>query len=255
MRQLFMIAVISCGVFSFASQGFADEENGFFTEFTHIDTKRWELSNGWSNGDHQSCEWLASAATIQKQRLHMELSARAGKVRPIACPEIHTRTRLGFGLYETRMRAAAGSGLNTAFFTYIGPPVGVPTWDEIDFEFLGKDPSTVQINYYVNGDGHHGVIIPLGFDATKALHHYAIDWAKDKIRWYIDGKLVHETPKDTVLPHTPARLYLSLWSGSATVDDWLGPFHYTAPVSAEFAWVGFTPAGKSCLFPQSQSCR
>ena len=48
------------------------------------------------------------------------------------------------------MKAAAGSGLNTGFFTYIGPTHKQPH-DEIDFEVLGKDPSKVQINQYVDG--------------------------------------------------------------------------------------------------------
>ena len=49
-----------------------------------------------------------------------------------------------------RMKAAAGSGLNTGFFTYIGPVHKQPH-DEIDFEVLGKNPSKVQINQYVDG--------------------------------------------------------------------------------------------------------
>ncbi len=41
------------------------------------------------------------------------------------------------------MKAATGSGLNSAFFTYIGPTDKKPH-DEIDFEVLGKNTGKVQ---------------------------------------------------------------------------------------------------------------
>jgi endo-1,3-1,4-beta-glycanase ExoK len=215
----------------------------------------WYLSNGWANGDYQSCEWRANSITVLDNHLQMQLSDDGGKARPIGCSEMHTNARLGFGLYEARMRTAAGSGLNTAFFTYIGPPTGVPEWDEIDFEFLGKDTHSVQINYYTNGQGHHEVVVPLGFDASAGFHNYGFEWTPDKIRWYVDGRQVHETPEGAKIPRNPASLYLSLWSGSSVFDAWLGPFHYTSPVNADVEWVGYTPSGKTCQFPQSLNCK
>ena len=167
---------------------------------------------------------------------------------------MHTKDLTGYGFYEARMQTAAGSGLNTNIFTYIGPPTGSPEHDEIDFEFLGKDPHTVNINYFANGQGKHEVIIALGFDASQALHDYAIEWAPNKIRWYIDKKMVYETPDGATLPRNPPRLYLSLWSGSSIEDSWMGSFNYREPVTAQVEWAAYTPAGQHCLFPQSVTC-
>ena len=214
----------------------------FFSDHNKIDTNRWFISHGWSNGDIQSCEWRADAVTGSNTNIRLTLSDHGGKVRPIGCGELQTKAKnFGYGMYEARMRSAAGSGLNTAFFTYIGPPNGVPNHDEIDFEFLGKNPKTVQLNYYVDGKPIDPAIIPLGFDASAEFHTYSFVWEPEKIRWYIDGKLVHETKSGGPLPSHPGGIYLSLWSGSKIVDEWLGPFQYTKPVSAEYAWVKYTP--------------
>ena len=214
-----------------------------FSPYPTINAGRWYRSDGWTNGEHQSCEWRKDALSADDGNLKMTLSDRGGAVRPIGCAEIHTIATSGFGLYEARMKTAAGSGLNTAFFTYIGPPTGSPQHDEIDFEFLGKDSHTVQLNYLTDGKGGHEKSIQLGFDAAAGFHDYGIEWKPGKIRWFVDGKLVHETPAGADLPINPGRIYLSLWSGSPKVDGWLGPFEFTGPVSAEVSWVRFTPDG------------
>jgi endo-1,3-1,4-beta-glycanase ExoK len=228
---------------------------GFTTSFQTLDKQIWTISDGWTNGDWQACEWRADALSFDQGNLLLTLSDKGGKLRPYSCPEIQTNAKHGYGLYEARLRTAAGSGLNTAFFTYIGPPFGVPQHDEIDFEFLGKDPRTVQVNYWVNGKSRDGKIIPLGFDASKEFHDYAIEWAPQKIRWYVDGQIVHTTPDDAVLPRNPGKLFFSLWVGSKINENWLGPFHYTAPITAEIARAAFTPMNEPCPFPQSPTCK
>lgn len=247
----------ACAVLTFACAANAESATtlGFKTVFDHIDKSDWTISHGWANGDHQSCEWRSSALSIENDRLLMTLSDNGGSKRPIGCPEIHTKQRLGYGVYEAKMRSAAGSGLNTAFFTYIGPPAGVPEHDEIDFEFLGKDPTTVQVNTFVKGKPLNTKTVQLGFDASKDFHTYAIDWSPLKIRWYVDGKLVHETAEKSPLPKNPGSLFFSLWSNTKGLDAWMGPFHYAQPVTAEVEWVSYTPMTKACLFPESITCQ
>jgi endo-1,3-1,4-beta-glycanase ExoK len=234
----FILASISIALFALpAHAGYLP----FFKNSTTIDTKLWYTSEGWANGPHQSCEWRADHLIIRNRNLVMRLSDKGGQKRPIGCAELQSTQRYHYGTYEARIRSAAGSGLNTGFFTYIGPPLGVPQWDEIDFEFLGKDPKTVQLNYFVNGKSSGGHIVQLGFDASKAFHNYRFDWLPDKIIWYVDGKKVHETPKGAALPKQPGKLMLTLWSNSAQLNDWMGPFTYTGPKEAEVAWVKYTP--------------
>jgi endo-1,3-1,4-beta-glycanase ExoK len=236
---LFICAfTLSMGAAPFAAKA---EQLPFFLPYPHLDLGRWYVSDGWVNGEHQSCEWRKTAIQPVDGKIALLLSDDGGKLRPLGCAEMHTTARTSYGVYEARLRTAAGSGLNTAFFTYVGPPTGSPEHDEIDFEFLGKDPHTVSITHYTNGKSTKGEVVNLGFDASKEFHNYSIEWSSHKIRWFVDGKVVHETAAQDPIPRNATRIYLSLWSGSAMEDAWLGPFKYTEPVSAEVEWAKFTP--------------
>lgn len=225
----------------------------FFEPFDRLDPKRWYLSDGWANGEHQGCTWRKDHLRVAKGVLELRLSDRPSGKRAFGCAEIQTHQRFGYGLYEIRMRAAAGSGLNTALFTYSGPPT-TKTHDEIDFEFLGKRPDAVQLNYFVNARGGNESLNPVGVDATRHFNTYAFDWQPDAIRWYINGRLVR-TATGNNLPSVSGKIMISLWNGTARVNDWLGPFVYPGkPITAEVDWVAYTRPGERCLFPQSLSC-
>jgi len=254
MNRFYFLLIVACLVMMGSIAAFADDP-GFHETFPHLDRGRWFISNGWANGDHQSCEWRAEAIMIGGNNLRMTLSDHGGKVRPIGCAELKTNAKQSYGLYEARMRSAAGSGLNTAFFTYVGPPTGSKEHDEIDFEFLGKNSHTVDINYFTNGKPQLGKSIPLDFDASQSFHNYAFDWEPNKISWYIDGKLIYETPAEATLPHNPSQLFLSLWSGAKGEDAWMGHFDYSQPVTADVEWAAYTPSGAPCAFPESMKCK
>jgi endo-1,3-1,4-beta-glycanase ExoK len=234
---------------------YGQENEAFRADFSGPDPSRWQVSSGWTNGTHQGCEWRVEEVDYSGGNVQLGLSNKGGTQRPYGCSEIHTGKRYGYGLYETRLKTASGSGLNTGFFTYVGPPNGVAEWDEIDFEFLGKDPTTVNLNHFTNGKAEDGKVIQLGFDASKDFHNYAIDWTPTKISWYVDYKLVLETPGNAHIPRNPGSLFLTLWSGSDEENAWMGPFKYTAPVKAEASWAAFTPPGGACQFPESLRCK
>lgn len=226
----------------------------FFDPLDRLDPARWTPSDGWANGDYQGCAWSRENISISKGVLQMRLGKAQDRVRPYRCAEIKSNAPYGYGTYEARIRSAAGSGLNTALFTYSGPPLS-PVHDEIDFEFLGKNSGQVQLNYFTGGKGEHGSTPDLGFDAAAGFNDYAFVWAPDSIKWYVNGKLVREA-RGAGLPSTPGNLILSLWNGTKVFDDWLGPFDATrTPVAAEYDWVAFTKAGERCRFPASVTCK
>lgn len=245
-----LFCLVCCVTLGCAATETAQSAGFFKSNFHMIDTNFWYVSNGWANGDWQSCEWQYSAVGAHNGNVILVLSDHGGTKRPIGCGEIRTKEASGYGLYEARMRSAAGSGLNTAFFTYSKQP-----WDEIDFEFLGKDPHSVQTNFYTNGKSQGGTTVQLGFDASKEFHNYAIDWQPTKITWYVDGKQVFQSPAGVVVPSHPGSLFFSLWSGGAQENAWMGEFNYTQPVDAEVAWAAYTPPDSKCLFEQSLSCK
>ncbi|MBU6474405.1 MAG: family 16 glycosylhydrolase [Alphaproteobacteria bacterium] len=215
----------------------------FFSAYPRLDRAHWRVSDGWANGDWQSCEWRADALSATHGNLRLRLSDKGGKLRHYGCAEIHSAALTRYGRYEARLRAAEGSGLNTAFFVYVGPPVGVPSHDEIDFEFLGRDTHAVEVTYWRHGKKLDHTVVPLGYDAAAAFHDYAFAWSPSAIHWYVDGRLVHETTTGAPMPDNAMRIYLSLWSGAAAENAWMGPFIYKKPATADIAWVSYAPHG------------
>ena len=253
-RFRFILLLTACEIFASCLAANAAEDGGFISVFTALDQNRWRVADGYVDGDYQACQWRADHVSTARGDLELRLSDQGGRLRAIGCAEVSTSKRFGYGLYEARLRSAAGSGLNTGFFTYVGPPNGVPEWDEIDFEFLGKAPRTVSINHFTNGKAEGARVVQLGFDASKEFHNYAFEWMPNKIRWYVDGKIISETPAGSQIPRNPGALCLSLWSGAKAENAWMGPFQYAGTATAEVAWAAYTPPGAPCKFPESLRC-
>jgi endo-1,3-1,4-beta-glycanase ExoK len=226
----------------------------FVEEFDELSSSRWYVSDGWSNGDHQNCTWSKAQVSAEGGVLSLGFATEAYKERENVCAEVQTHQRFGYGTYEVRMKAVEGSGLNSSFFTYIGPVHDQPH-DEIDFEVLGKDASKVQVNQYVDGQnvGDEELIeVPGG--AANDFNDYAFVWEEGRIAWYLNGELVHEATDPEKLPSHASKIYMSVW-GSDTLVSWMGPFEAPGePLAAQYERVAFTAQGDECQFPESLVC-
>lgn len=234
----------------------APSGGAFVDRFTTLDPARWFASNGWSNGAYHNCTW--SAANVKVNNLvQLALSNQPSKDRPFTCAEVQSRAFYSYGTFEVRMRPAPGAGVNSTFFIYTGRPHGNPH-DEIDFEFLGKDPKGVFLNYFASGRSDPQTV-NFDFDATGAAHDYAFKWTPDSIQWFADGRLIREVKKssETNIPTTPQKLYISIWTGTGWDQEaWMGRFEYPGqPLIAEYEYVAYTPLGAPCQFPSSIACR
>lgn len=248
-----LLAMLATALPSQAQEGDQKTGKSFVENFSVLDKSRWYISDGWANGDHQNCTWDGDQVKVADNILSLSYAPKQTKDRKYACGEIQTHARFGHGTYEARIKAASGSGFNTGFFTYIGPAHKQP-WDEIDFEFLGKDTSQVQLNSYVNGKGGNEKLVPVPGGADAAFNDYAFVWEKGRMRYYINGKLVHTVTDPAALPAHAQKIYLSLWA-SDNLTEWLGEFESPAkPVTAQFTRVAFTAPGDSCQFPESVAC-
>ncbi|OJX70766.1 MULTISPECIES: glycoside hydrolase family 16 protein [unclassified Mesorhizobium] len=227
----------------------------FVETFDRLDTKRWYISDGWSNGDHQNCTWSAKQVSVEGGRLKLGFAKQDYKQRHYVCAEVQTKERFGYGAFEVRMKALSGSGLNSGFFSFIGP-VDKQPHDEIDFEVLGKDPSKVQINQYVNGKSVGSAkLAPVAGGADQDFHDYAFVWQKDRIAWYVDGKLVDEATDPAKLPSHASKIFVSVW-GTDTLTSWMGAFADPGrPIAAEVKRVAYTAPGDACQFPESIVCK
>ena len=233
----------------------AAKAKSFVENFDKLDRKRWFVSDGWTNGDHQNCTWSKDQVSVGDGTVKLGFTKQQLKDREYVCGEIQTNRRFSYGVYEARFKAAAGSGLNTGFFSYIGPVHKQPH-DEIDFEVLGKDPSKVQLNQYVDGKSVGGEkLVDVAGGADQGFNDYAFVWEKNRIRWYLNGELVGEETDPAKLPSHASKIYLSIW-GSDTLKSWMGSFADPgANVAAEIDRVAFTAPGEPCQFPESVACK
>jgi beta-glucanase (GH16 family) len=136
------------------------------------------------------------------------------------------------------MKSAQGSGTVSSFFLYDDT-----SRDEIDVEILGKDPSQVQFNYFVNGQGGHEKVIDLGFDSSAGLHNYEIEYSEGRIDWYVDGLWqwgVNDQGLNggSSMPSHPMKIMMNLWNGVG-VNDWLGVFNYSSSLKANYDYVSY----------------
>jgi endo-1,3-1,4-beta-glycanase ExoK len=224
----------------------------FFDGFDSLDSDRWFISDGWSNGDHQNCEWSRDAVAAQPSQVTLEFRPTGDAARPYICGEIQTKAVFGYGTFEARFRTDTGSGINAAFFTYIGPVHKQPH-HEIDFEVLTRDTSSVSLNTYVDGKPLHGTTAALQSPSDSNFHTYSFIWEPSRLRWFIDGVLVHEAMGDD-LPSHPQKIFFSHW-GTDTLSDWMGPFADPGrALKMDVDWVAYTAPGEDCAFEASILC-
>ena len=131
-------------------------------------------SDGWSNGDVFNVVWkkhnvvyengimrlgiTEEKATAWLGEEEVEFNYTAGEAR--------TQNYYHNGDYEVSMKPSANAGTASTFFICTGPydlKDGNPNpHDEIDIEFLGKDTTHVQFNFFVNGKGGNEYMYDLG---------------------------------------------------------------------------------------------
>lgn len=224
----------------------------FFEDFKRFDRDRWYVSDGWSNGSHQNCLWSEDAVLHEPGQVSLMFERHQSADHAYRCGEIQTRKRFSYGTYEARIKTDEGSGLNAAFFTYIGEVHG-ERHDEIDFEVLMANTREVEVNTYVDGEPKHRAVVPLDDPAHERFHVYSFVWEEERLRWYVDGQLVH-TVNSSEVPERPQKIYLSLW-GSDTLTDWMGPFREPQDAKRmEIEWVAYTALGEPCAFDDSVLC-
>ncbi|EKQ50397.1 MULTISPECIES: glycoside hydrolase family 16 protein [unclassified Clostridium] len=202
--------------------------------FSSYNTSVWSKSDGWTNGGMFNCTWRASNVNFSNGLMTLTLNKDTqGGTKPYAGGEYRSNDTYNYGLYQVNMKPAKNPGIVSSFFTYQSNP-----WDEIDIEFLGKDTTKVQFNYYTNGVGNHEYIYNLGFDASTSYHTYAFNWQPTYIAWLVDGKEVYRATSN--IPSHPGKIMMNLWPGTG-VDSWLNAYDGKTPLYANYDWVAYDP--------------
>ena len=219
-----------------SAQGVPDRltaENEKIIRFSNDDLTGFRLSDGYANNAPFDCFWSSSAVRFEADKMLMSVVEREYNYFGAEC---RSRASYSYGFYSVSMKAAKCSGVISSFFTYTSNG----GWDEIDIEFLGKDTTHVQFNYYTKGVGGHEFYYDLGFDGADDFHEYAFMWQPDSITWYVDGKAVYRATDN--IPTLPTQIMMNVWN-CAGHDGWSGKFDPTAlPATAEYKWIGYSAA-------------
>ena len=249
-------------------------------------------SDGWTNGDVFNVVWKKSnvhyengimrlgiteeAATAWLDDAEVEFDYTAGEAR--------TQNYYHYGDYEVSMKPSANPGTASTFFVCTGPydtkfvldengdyvldengqrTTVANAHDEIDIEFLGKDTTKVQFNFFVDGKGGNEYMYDLGFDASEEFHRYGFRWAPDSITWFVDGTPVYKVTTDTSveegknvkhaekLPSTPGRILANYWCGNARAWGWMGTYAGNENDNGtEYQWIATSAEGKPLNPPE-----
>ena len=214
-------------------------------EFSRADIQpQWFTSNFTIKTSGFRTAWRKALVSTQDGRIMLQLRpAPAGHDKDFLGSEVQRRERTHFGRYEVVMTAARGDGVISSFFTYTGPWFDDPH-DEIDFEFLGRDPTKVWAMAFADGQKLSGRWIDLGFDAAEAPHLYAFEWHPDRIIWYVDGKeILRVTEADGPLPQTPGKIYSNIWAGGKAQRNWSGEAPIWTRAAASYDCMSYRPFG------------
>ncbi|MCQ2797447.1 MAG: family 16 glycosylhydrolase [Bacilli bacterium] len=236
--------------------------------FGEGENEKFFKTNGFGNGSPFNVLWSASQANIVDDHLDLTLAANAnyaagGETDATKYPHLAGEYRsldfYGYGDFSVTMKPSAVKGTASTFFTYTGewdsetlhPSTGSKDTrnpgneqgihDEIDIEFLGKDTTKVQFNYFTNGVGGHEYMYSLGFDASLEYHTYGFRWTEESIIWFVDGEAVYQATKN--IPTHPGRIITNYWAGDNKAAAWMGNFAGDYSGAASYKEIGATSEG------------
>ncbi|KAJ1839323.1 putative glycosidase CRH2, partial [Coemansia sp. RSA 486] len=136
-----------------------------------------------------------------------------------------------YGRVTARIKTAAVAKGTVTAFIIRNDQIG----DEIDFEWVGKEPDVVETNFFYHDilDYGNSKYFNVGADTSADYHDYTIDWSPDAIKWIVDGKTLRTVNRDDTYDsdtkeyHFPAaagRVGFSIWdggnSGAKGTEDW-----------------------------------
>ncbi len=203
-------------------------------DFSKGKTDYFTASHGWTNGSPFAVTWQNENVDYADDKMSLEIKKDGEE---LTGGELKSKDFFHYGSYSVKMKPMKIDGTASTFFTYTGPSDNQP-WDEIDIEFLGKDTTKVQFNYFTNGKGNHEYMYDLGFDASLDYHEYGFRWTEESITWFVDKKPVHVATEN--IPTHPQRIMTNAWCGDATAKMWMGqiPSDFTSG-KAYYEEIGF----------------
>ncbi|MEZ8742101.1 1,3-beta-glucanase [Photobacterium swingsii] len=264
-KSLTPLALMACSFVS-SSVFAANTNNNFLDPLETLNSEIWWKSDGWSNGFPFVNRWEGEAITFSEDQgmaITLSKTPLSDGSSDYQSGELRSHDFYRYGCFEAEIKPVNEPGVVSAFFLFAGPydkdENSNGMHNEIDIEFLGDNTNAVQINYWTNDDRYENSnekLIYLNFDASEDYHHYAIKWTKKRIKWYIDGELVH-TEKNTPETPTPSakdstlRIMANVWLTDSRISNWAGEYTEAGQTpTAYFRNIRYTQGAKCEITPQ-----
>lgn len=216
----------------------------FVEKFNGEDESRWWRADDRVGGKRiNDTGYSADNISIDDGVMSLRLDDEPYRDRGHTGASFKSDALYSYGRYDAVLKAAKGSGVVTGFYTYTGPAYGDPH-DEIDFEFLGRNPRLLHLNYFVSGEAKLKRTVELPFDASEGFHLYTFEWRANQIVWSVDGEelfRVNGSPEG--LPRHPGKIIAEVWAAK-NLKKWAGEIDPTAlPATALVRCISFQPEG------------
>lgn len=183
-----------------------------------LEFPKWSVSDPWGHArNRESQAWVPSA--VQAEGGNARIAARREAARYDGQQREYTSgilTTYGsfaqmYGRFEIRCRVPAGKGFDTKFWLLPIPSGEIPAIDVL--EAIGSEPSKA---HFANRWGDEKTERSYAgawntADLSKDFHVFAVEWDKDKIVWFVDGKERFRSVDG--VPHQPMYLAASLAVG------------------------------------------
>ena len=208
--------------------------------------KNWIAQNGPSG--HILCSRWRDNAVVENGMLYLKNKKENRGGQEWTSASIWTKKQFQYGRFECRYKYAAATGTNNSFWmmtTGYTPTAGKKF--EIDIN-EGHYPAEVNTNLHnwtdvitdpVSGKSNHPSssksfnlgASESGMNLANEFHTYALEWSKDSLIFFFDGKVMRRMKNE--ICHSPAPVYLSeaiiSWAGAVTdaidgtsmVVDWV----------------------------------
>jgi beta-glucanase (GH16 family) len=166
-------------------------------------------------------------------------------------PTVESHWNIFFGRVDVVLKASTGKGIVSSVV------LESDDLDEIDWEWLGGDYTSVESNYFGKGDTttyDRAIYHPIS-NPQLDFHTYSIDWSPERINWEIDGAVIRTLTYDAAAggsryPQTPMKLKLGSWvGGSASLPE--GTVQWAGGL-ADFTQGPFTMFVKSITVKDAQ---
>ena len=145
---------------------------------------------------------------------------------------VSTLNTVHYGTIEAKMRVSSGSNVISSFILM------AKNGDEIDFEFVGKDDSIIQTNFFYRGEpiyDKNAKFYAVNKRLSRSFDTYRLVWTPDKYEWWFNGFRLRTLLKSntTKFPDSPSLVQFGIWkapnskwAGNGT--DWSkGPYNVT----------------------------